>query len=179
MCIDGRSVCHHLAAWAGQMFVPDPVRFKARGMFVRLTKIARWRIARLLAVFYALCVLAPAAAFAFGDGSRAAHCLTESSHHGVQTVQMQAAPMHQHGDGALHTHQPQVADHHSKSDQGNQKAPDAQCCGLICLTALPATDMMAAAPAVLRAPVVLSPPDEITGQSPARLDRPPNSFAAV
>lgn len=123
MCIDGRSVCHHLAAWAGQMFVPGPVRFKARGMFVRLTKIARWRMARLLAVFYALCVLAPAAAFAFGDGSRAAHCLTESSHHGVQTVQMQAAPMHQHGDGALHTHQPQVADHHSKSDQGNQKAP--------------------------------------------------------
>lgn len=130
-------------------------------------------------MFYALCVLAPAAAFAFGDGSRAAHCLTESSHHGVQTVQMQAAPMHQHGDGALHTHQPQVADHHSTSDQSNQKAPDGQCCGLICLTALPATDMMGAAPAVLRAPVVLSRPDEIAGQSPARLDRPPNSFAAV
>lgn len=163
----------------------------ARAMFVRLSRITRWRMARLLAVFYALCVLAPAAAFAFGDGANAAHCLTEANHHGVQAVQVlapvhaqdhaqghaqeHADQMHRHGDGAMHLHQQQAAvDHDTKSDHGTRKSVDAQCCGLICLTALPATDLTVGIPAVMRAPVVLSRPDEIAGQSPARLDRPPN-----
>ncbi|MGN6463827.1 MAG: hypothetical protein ACTHLY_21835 [Pseudolabrys sp.] len=135
-------------------------------------------------MFYALCVLAPAAAFAFGDGANAAHCLTEANHHGVQAVQVHAQghadQMHQHGDGTMHMHQQQAAvDHDNKNDHGTKKSIDAQCCGLICLTALPATDMMVGIPAVMRAPVVLSRPDEIVGQSPARLDRPPNTSAAV
>lgn len=159
----------------------------AQAMFVRLTRITRWRMARLLAVFYALCVLAPAAAFAFGDGANAAHCLTEANHHRVQAVQVHAdahaqgdGPMHRHADGVMHAHQQQPAvDHDTKSDHSTKKAVDAQCCGLVCLTALPAADMMVGVPAIVRAPVVLSRPDEITGQSPARLDRPPNSSAAV
>src|SRR5258708_33648694 len=44
-------------------------------MLIQRTRAVRSRVASAVALLYLLCVLAPAAAFAFGDGSRAAHPL--------------------------------------------------------------------------------------------------------
>ena len=124
-----------------------------------LTKRLRRRAATLLVVLYAICLLAPSAAFALADGPRQAHCLTQADH-GL-------AKAHAHHDGARHEH-PQKSD----DEQGQLK----NCCGLFCLTALtPAIDL-----AIGQSPVgsslVATLEDAVAHAAPDRLDRPPISL---
>jgi hypothetical protein len=135
----------------------------------------RWRAAGTLALLYTLCVLAPAAAFAFGDGSRAAHCVTDD-HHGLRTVHAheQAVParaVHQHDDGTLHVHDDGTSHEHSKAPDGT--SPDTQCCGLVCLSALPASVADVATPVLTAMPVNSVRQDDVAGKPPDRLFRPP------
>jgi hypothetical protein len=113
-----------------------------------------FRVAMAIAVFAALCLMAPPAVMAFGHGKTTAHCLTNAdvANHGMQ----KAATPKQHGD-------------HGKLP--GTGAPG--CCGLYCLSALPlassqTVEGLAPAPA-------LSPPVEtiLSGGLAARLDRPP------
>ena len=102
-------------------------------MLIRLTKACGWRGAAIIAVLYAVCVLAPTAAMAFGDSARAAHCLTENHH----AVGKQAY----HGTGEAsateiaHAHDSGIAHKHSKS--ANTGSDNGDCCGLMCLFTMP------------------------------------------
>ncbi len=128
-------------------------------MLVWPTKRLRHRAATLLVALYAICLLAPSAAFARVDAPRQAHCLTQADH-GL-------AKAHVHHDGAGHEH-PQKSD--------DEKDQLKNCCGLFCLSALtPAIDLV-----IGQAPVgsalVATLEDAIARAAPDRLDRPPISL---
>ncbi len=121
-------------------------------MLSRLTRTRRLTAGRLLALVYMFCVLAPAMSFAFADGSRAAPCLTENEH-GMGIVHVHehgVVAQHVHADGRSHDHSSMAVasalddvaaaaadpdtlplDHH--------KSSGGQCCGMVCVSALPAT----------------------------------------
>jgi len=146
-------------------------------MLIRLTTAARFRVASTLSFLYLLCVLAPAAAFAFGDGSRAAHCLTDDNH------SLRPAHAHEHNghshdgnkhDGdTVHVHADGTSHEHSKAPGG--KSSDGQCCGLACLSALPAAISEVEAPALPAMVAVSADQESIAGNPPERLYRPPIS----
>ena len=119
-----------------------------------------FRVATAIAVFAALCLIAPPAVMAFGHGKTTAHCLTNAdvAGHGMHKT---ATPKHQSDHGKL----------------PGTGAPG--CCGLYCLSALPlASSAMVEGLAVAPA---LSPPLEtiLSGGLAARLDRPPISPLSV
>ena len=125
--------------------------------------IRHWA-ATALVVLYALCVLAPAAAFAFGDGTKAAHCLSEENH-GL-------------GHSKAHVHHDGTVDQHS-DDGDEQKTTSGQCCGLFCLSALaPTTDLPLAQPEFLALVPSLNA-NGILGHGPDRLYRPPDSLLSL
>ncbi len=126
-------------------------------MLVRLTRPKRLKAGCLFALVYLLCVLAPGISFAFADGSRAAPCLTDENH-GLGVVHMHAhsegTSQHVHKDGHVHEH-PGGEAHFGESNRldsaisatdetpapanDHHKVSGAQCCGMVCLSALPAT----------------------------------------
>jgi hypothetical protein len=150
-------------------------------MLIGLTRAARFRVASAVALLYLLCVLAPAAAFAFGDGSRAANCLTDNNR-GLRSAQVHGHDghehdRHKHDGGTLHVHEDGTSHEHSKAPGG--KSSDGQCCGLACLSALPASLSEVEAPA-LPAMVAGSVDEEsIAGNPPDRLYRPPISLLSL
>lgn len=124
-----------------------------------LTKRLRRRAATLLVVLYAICVLAPSAAFALADASRQAHCLTQADH-GL-------AKAHVDHVGAKHEH-PQKSD--------DEKDQLENCCGLFCLTALaPAVDLTIGQSPIGSA-VIVALEAAIARGALGRLDRPPISL---
>lgn len=140
-------------------------------MLGRLNGATRVRAAAVLALLYALCAFAPAAAFAFGDGSRAAHCLTDTNH-GLQSINvLEHAPSHVDQGDATHAHAqtPGSSDHHGKA------SADGNCCGLVCLSALPTATVAMDFPVPVYAAAVLVLPESPTGQGPILPYRPPNS----
>jgi hypothetical protein len=146
-------------------------------MLIRLTRAARFRVASVLALLYTLCVLAPAAAFAFDDGSRAAHCLTDDNR-GLRPVHVHEHNGHEndghkHDGGRVHVHEDGTSHDHSKAPGG--KSSDGQCCGLACLSALPAAISEVEAPALPAMVAVSADEESIAGNPPDRLYRPPIS----
>lgn len=119
-----------------------------------------FRVAMAIAVFAALCLIAPPAVMAFGHAKTTAHCLTNAdvSNHGMRSG---AAPTHR-GD-------------HSKLP--GTSAPG--CCGLYCLSALPLPSSETVEG--LATALDPSPPVEtlLSGGLAARLDRPPISSLSV
>lgn len=142
-------------------------------MLSRLTKTKRWKAAALLALFYALCTLTPSAAFAFGDGTLAAHCLTGNDDHALQAKHSHdhsSANVHTHADGMSHVHATQPEPAKSEHD----KTSDGKCCGLMCVPALAASFAPGNLPDLPRVAAVATVERTATGQPPARLYRPPN-----
>ena len=137
---------------------------------VWLTKVHRWRAAMIVAVVYAICVLTPTAAMAFGDSTHAAHCVAEN-HDAI-------GKRSQHGTGEIstahnaHVHDSDINDKHPKSDTGAPSKGD--CCGLMCLFAMPggttAEANFVGSPSLL--PSVKS---SIDGVGPGLLFKPPKS----
>lgn len=130
-------------------------------MLTWLTKSARRWAAVSLVLAYALCVLGPVAAFAFGDG--VPPCLTEGDH-GLAATQV-----HQHGaehdrDGAHHK-QP----HHA----GDEQSMPGKCCGLLCFPAVAPTSQLTLEPALHRSTVRLPVERDAPSRAPDRLYRPP------
>jgi hypothetical protein len=164
-------------------------------MLVRLTGAQRLKAGWFLALVYLLCVLAPTISFALPGQHPLAPCLTGESHMtGMVHVSNSAPAQHMHGDGHAHDHSAAHSsaahsaahpdgDHASMAmalndDSAPGKAPHSPnglCCGLMCVSALPATliDMVTpSVPTVLR---VIKGYRTVTDNAPSRLYRPPIS----
>jgi hypothetical protein len=142
-----------------------------------------WRAytASLLAVLYALCVMAPAIALAMGDDVATAHCLN-----GV-AVQVAAAP-HDHGHD--HGHASGATDAHAHQDNADQAAPAhhtdgggkaqmGSCCGLFCLAGLPSDLGPVVEQTVHASREVLPREDHLIGRGPDRINRPPIALLSL
>jgi hypothetical protein len=158
-------------------------------MFTSLTRLKRLRAGWIVALTYLLCVLAPTLSFALPGSRAASPCLAEAA---VGHTHMDASIQHVRIDGRGHDH----ANAHSHGSSGDldramstaiksendksvpEKAPhssDGQCCGLMCVTALPATLNDIAKPS---APMALCEVEgylEVTDNAPPRHYRPPIS----
>ena len=142
-------------------------------MLSAVAKTVRIRAAITLAVLYALCILAPAAAFAFSDNPAVAHCLTEG-HVGIHDHSGKhdhGGKAHVHADGTAHQHHDDGAAPQPAGDDG--KAPIATCCGLFSVVAISGEPVPSLGFYSL-ASVVLPPPGEaLSGRGPERINRPP------
>jgi hypothetical protein len=140
-------------------------------MEVRLSRRGRWWAACTLAALYALCVLAPAAAFAFGDSARAVHCLTDD-HHGLAKSKAQSgqAADHIHRDGSHHQH--------ATADHDETEAPSS-CCGWACLSVLPAAVVEFATERVFLATLLSARHEAFASRGPDLIYRPPISLLSA
>ena len=141
---------------------------------------------RLLALAYMFCVLAPAMSFAFADGARAAPCLTENEH-GMGIVHVHehgGVAKHVHADGRTHDHSSpavapdgeQVAAAAADSNSlplDHHKSSGGQCCGMVCVNALPATAAEFVRPIVPRSICLFTDYRAIADNGPPQLYRPP------
>lgn len=135
-----------------------------------LTKKLRKRAAILIAVAYAVCVMAPTAALAVVNSPTVFHCLTRTI--GMASAAEHDNAAHAHADAAAHQHDEQSSapDHHSNKDG---KTDTASCCGLFCVSALahePGFTFGLSAPA---SSSVAALPNGLTGRAPCPLHRPP------
>jgi hypothetical protein len=153
----------------------------------RLTRTSRVRMTIAVAIAYLLCVLAPPAVLASIDSTALRHCLTGGHHHKA-AMRVDAHVHDRHA--ATHSHSPvahdhahhhaAAADHHAGAThadslgEGDGKSADTGCCGLFCVSAMPAGPMadVVATPGALAAAIAAEP--GIAGRGPGRIDRPPN-----
>jgi hypothetical protein len=120
----------------------------------RVTKRRRWQAAWLLALIYVFAVLAPAAANAFAPAF--AHAATAHDHLALGHDHDDAAPDRGHDHDGEHTDQ-------------------LKCCGLACISALPAHHIDVARPELAPIITMVFVSQEGAGRSPPRLYRPPIS----
>jgi hypothetical protein len=123
-------------------------------MLSTLTTGLSFKLAIVLAALAALCFVMPPAALAFGHGEHTADCLA-------------------HADRVNHG----VAKHAGVDDHSNHSAPTGShqmnCCGLFCLSALPAEIGEVIAGIVLGPALSPTPVPHFPSRSPERPDRPP------
>jgi hypothetical protein len=159
-------------------------------MLMKLTRLKRVRAGWIVAVIYLLCVLAPTISFAMPGSKAIAPCLTDANHvPGTVHLHNEAPTPHIHQDGyghdhsGTHSHVRPDSDHRSISMALNakpvpEKAPHSsgqQCCGLMCITALPAQLANIMKPAVPTAVCEFERSRKAIDNAPPRLYRPPIS----
>lgn len=159
-------------------------------MLVRLTRTHRVTAGWIVALAYLLCVLAPTMSYALPGEHALAPCLTDESHvPGMVHVHAGAPARHTHADGhvhehsAAHSHANSGGDHRSMSMALNSRSlpdkvprsADGQCCGLMCVTALPASLIDIVTPSVPTAACEAESYRKVTDKAPSRLYRPPIS----
>ena len=157
-------------------------------MLVRLTGGKRLRAGRLVALVYMFCVLAPSLSFALPGSHAVSPCLTDANHlPGMMHVHVEAPTTHLHADGNMHDHAT-AHSHASPSDsvaavkasseqppsQGSHSS-NGQCCGLTCLSAIPAALLEMATPSEPTASQVVEGCHEVADNAPSRHYRPPIS----
>jgi hypothetical protein len=156
---------------------------------VRLTGARRWRAGWLLAFVYLLCVLAPTVSFALPGSLAASPCLTDASHApGMVHVHNDVPAPHVHKDSHTHDHSGASSPTNSGEDRSisvalngklvPERAPhssDGQCCGLSCVSALPAALIEIAKPSAPTALCEVERYRKATDNAPPRLYRPPIS----
>jgi hypothetical protein len=150
----------------------------------------RLRAGWLVALIYLLCVLAPTISFALPGSQAVAPCLIDASHvSGMVHVRTEAPTRHVHNDSLGHDHS--GGHSHAISDDAHrsmsmalngkpvrEKAPhssDGQCCGLMCVTALPAAVIDIVKPSAPTALPEVEGCRKVTDNAPPRLYRPPIS----
>ena len=142
-------------------------------MLSALTKTFRARAAIVLAVLYALCILAPSVAFAFSDNPAVAHCLTEGHvgphDHGAKPEH--GGKLHVHADGSAHQHHDDGTAPQPAGDDG--KAPVANCCGLFSVVAIPYQPDINLGLNIPASVVVPALAEALSGRGPERINRPP------
>lgn len=148
-------------------------------MLTQLTRVMRVKAARILVALYAFCLVAPVS-LAFAD-SALTHCLTSPAQ--VQHVG------HAHGEAA-HVHQGMTHADHDRQAPANTESADAMhdhagmtdsggkstappCCGVMCISALPASMFELTPRTMTHASVVASSDAGISGEAPDLLYRPP------
>jgi hypothetical protein len=136
----------------------------------------------MVALVYLLCALAPTISFALPGSQAVAPCLIDATHApGVVHTHNQVPAQHVHHFGAYS--RASSGDDYSLSTALNgssvpAKAPhssDGQCCGLMCVTALPATLIDIAKPAAPVAVCELEGYCKVADNAPPGLYRPPIS----
>jgi hypothetical protein len=144
-------------------------------MMVRLTKVFRRRAATMLAALYALCVFAPAMAFAIGGSALAADGLTGPSHGVVQPHSHDAdsARLHNHGHGFVHYHGSDSAHQHPEGGDGEPAKAKSNCCGVMCVPALPAALLEAFDEPLPSAAVIMAAESLVPASGPKLPYRPP------
>ncbi|MFK4505365.1 hypothetical protein IQ17_04455 [Bradyrhizobium daqingense] len=108
-------------------------------MLLQLTRSMRIKVGRLVALAYLFCVLAPAAALAWGSGP--APCLADEAdlvpmHHQMQASHEHGVPSHDHA--AQHAHHQSAAQDAPAADHHGGKGTVGPCCAMMCVSALPA-----------------------------------------
>jgi|ERR1700730_14126806 hypothetical protein len=153
-------------------------------MLVRLSRTKRLRAGWLIALIYLLCVLAPTLSFAWPGSHAVSLCLTEGAHvAGDVHIHTDAGIQHIRIEGHAHAHS---SGHSQVNSDGNQlgarfapeKAPhssNGQCCGLMCVTALPATLIDVVKPFAPTALCEVEGYRKVTDNAPPQLYRPPIS----
>ena len=132
-----------------------------------LIRTMRLKAAPVLAVLYALTVLAPHMSMAFAGPGSLTHCLKQES--SVHDHSVPASDVHFHKDGTAHSH---GNDGTAPADDDGKGAA-AACCGLFSTSAV-VTDLRV----LLLVPVGASqivpfPVTGVDGQGPGRIIRPP------
>lgn len=157
-------------------------------MLMGLTRLKRVRAGWIVALTYLLCVLAPTISFALPGSQAITPCLTEASHGpGMGHLHTDASIQHVRVDGHMHDHS--GAHSHAISDgsisvalKGKsipERVPhssDGQCCGLTCISALPATPIDIVKPSTPAARCDVEGYRKVTDNAPPRLYRPPISL---
>lgn len=161
-------------------------------MLARLTRARRLRAGRSLAILYLLCGLAPGVSLAFAENRGTAHCLTEGDH-GFGTVHVQArghdVMLDVHETGAVHANSAEQIQLSKLNDDDegktivdasdptshSHKAPGPQCCGMLCLSALPAAVLGIVEPSVQTSVCNSESCRNVADNAPPRLYRPPIS----
>jgi len=156
-------------------------------MLTHVDRSMRLRAGLLLAVIYQFCVLVPGLSFAFSE-ARKAQCLADENRAaGIAHVHGQDARTVQHADVDFEADKyssplskqsrgergPSVFTEAPSSDQ--HKSADSQCCGLTCVTALPATVTEFVQPSVPPSLCVGALNRNVADNAPVRLYRPPIS----
>lgn len=163
-------------------------------MLVRLTRKKRLRAGWLVALVYLLCVLAPTISYALPGVHAPAPCLTDENHV-PGMVHVHSESRHQHDDGQIHDHaaaQAHVHDlaalqaHSGDGDNSMSAASDSktapekrshtssgQCCGLMCVTAIPAKVVDIVKPSAPTALCDVERHRNVADNAPRRLYRPP------
>ncbi len=159
-------------------------------MLTGLTRLKRLRAGWIVALLYLLCVLAPTMSFALPGSHAVAPCLIDASHvPGTVHVHTEAPTQHVHNNGHMHDHAAALSHANSGGDQrstsialngkrASEKAPhssDGQCCGLMCVTALPAPLIDIVKPSAPPALCEVEGYRKATDNAPPRLYRPPIS----
>jgi hypothetical protein len=109
---------------------------------LQLTRSMRIRVGRLIALAYLFCVLAPAAALAWGSGP--APCLDDDALlAGLVPAHHQMAASHMHGDSShdhagTHAHHQTAAQDAPAQHHHDGKGKPGPCCAMMCAVALPA-----------------------------------------
>ncbi|MGA9603608.1 MAG: hypothetical protein WBQ82_05780 [Methyloceanibacter sp.] len=131
-------------------------------MLTALTHGFRFKLAIALAAFASLCFAAPPAVLASGHGNHTIECLAHADmvDHGMS----KAGGMAHHGDHSLpsSTHQ-----------------PGSGCCGLFCMSALPAELDQGLPNVTARQALALPAPPKRLSQVPEQPDRPPISLLVL
>jgi hypothetical protein len=138
-----------------------------------LTKTLRVKAATVLAALYALCILAPAVAFALSDNPAIAHCLTEG-HVGVHdhgANHEHGGKLHVHADGSVHQHHADGAAPQPSRDDG--KAAIASCCGLFSVVAISGEPVPSFGLDSLASVVLPVLGEALSGRGSERINRPP------
>jgi hypothetical protein len=158
-------------------------------MLMSLTRLKRVKAGRIVALIYLLCVLAPTMSFALPGLHSLASCVTDTNHvPGMMHVHAEAPTAHVHADGHMHDHA-MAPSHADSSDEGSIQASavpsqtpskeshssDGQCCGLMCVTALPAAVVDIVKPSVPTALCKVEGYRNVADNAPPRLYRPPIS----
>ncbi len=111
------------------------------GMLLQLTRSMRIRVGRFIALAYLFCVLAPAAALAWGNGP--APCLDDVLLADLVPIHQAMPASHMH-DGATHDHAGMHAHHQTAAQDApaphhhDSKGKAGPCCAMMCVSALPA-----------------------------------------
>jgi hypothetical protein len=152
-------------------------------MLSRLTRTGRLKTGWCIALAYLFCVLAPSLSFALADGTRQAPCIVED--HGLGMHMHEATVVHHVHDGGLfhdHSGVSSVADTATKIHKkaalpvkGPHKHADTRCCGLVSLSAIPAAEIVVAAPMALSSRYEVECYRGVADNTPPGLYRPPNS----
>jgi hypothetical protein len=131
-------------------------------MLTALTQGFRFRFAVAFAAFAALCFVVPPAVLANGHGAHAIDCLAHADmiNHGMS----KAAGVAHHGD-------------HSTPSSTHQ--PGSGCCGLFCMSALPAELDQGLQNVTAGQALALPAPPIPLSRAPEQPDRPPISLSVL